>query len=53
MKHALREIDWNRGNPYVWTLEDKEYLSDSENLFARKFSTTRDKEIVDFIKNKI
>lgn len=31
-----REIDWNRGYPYNWTIKDKEYLLYSNKLFARK-----------------
>ena len=35
---CLREIDWKRGNPYTYTIEDFELLKNSSNLFARKFS---------------
>lgn len=31
-----REIDWKRGNPYNWTIKDKDFLSHSNKLFARK-----------------
>lgn len=31
-----REIDWNRGYPYNWTIKDKDFLSHSDKLFARK-----------------
>lgn len=31
-----REIDWKRGNPYNWTIKDKDFLSRSNKLFARK-----------------
>ena len=31
-----REIDWKRGNPYNWTLEDKDFLLRSDKIFARK-----------------
>lgn len=31
-----REIDWNRGYSYNWTMEDKDFLSHSNKLFARK-----------------
>ena len=36
----LREVDWKRGNPYVWgsSSEDFELLKNSDKLFARKFS---------------
>lgn len=38
---CMREIDWNRGNPYVWgenVEEDYAILKKSNKLFARKFS---------------
>ena len=34
----LRLVDWERGNPYVFTLEDTEALFSTPCLFARKFS---------------
>lgn len=34
----LRYIDWTRGNPYVWKIDDVEELLASNFLFARKFS---------------
>lgn len=36
---CMREIDWNRGYPYVWgqNLCDLELLKKSDKLFARKF----------------
>lgn len=46
---ALREIDWMRGNPYVYTSEDEELLRNSPKLFARKFSTHVDAEIIESI----
>lgn len=45
----LRTIDWNRGWPYVWgqnTSEDFYELSNSSNLFARKFSYMQFPELV-------
>lgn len=37
---AMREIDWKRGKPYTWKVEDKFFLlNESTNLFARKFSS--------------
>lgn len=50
---CLREIDWMRGNPYVWkTKEDFEYLIKSESFFARKFSLDYP-EIITSISNKL
>ena len=37
---CLRKIDWVKGNPYVWTEMDYPELSDSDALFARKFSSS-------------
>lgn len=51
MNSALRSIDWTRGNPYVWTMAEAEELTSSGNLFARKFSTKKDKRIIDYLKN--
>lgn len=35
---CLRLIDWNRGNPYVWNLENIEEILTSKAIFARKFN---------------
>ena len=37
---SMRDIDWERGHPYVWTTEDWQELMDSKYLFARKFSSS-------------
>lgn len=46
---CLRSIDWKRGNPYVYRIQDFEELIHSEYLFARKFDEKIDKEIIDKI----
>ncbi|MDD3036333.1 beta-1,6-N-acetylglucosaminyltransferase [Bacteroides sp.] len=43
--NGIRAIDWNRGDPYVWRMEDLSLLLESDDLFARKFSSD-DMEIV-------
>lgn len=43
---VAREIDWNRGTPYVWRNEDFEYLMNSERMFARKFDQKIDFKII-------
>lgn len=48
----FRAIDWKRGNPYVWRMEDLPGLLDSRMLFARKFSTEVDREIIDNFNGK-
>ncbi|MFG6672832.1 beta-1,6-N-acetylglucosaminyltransferase [Leuconostoc lactis] len=44
-----RLIDWNRGKPYVFKKQDFEELKNSPYLFARKFDSEIDKEIIDLI----
>lgn len=50
---AIRSIDWMRGHPYTWTMADVTELMGSGNLFARKFSTVKDKEIIKYINEYI
>lgn len=49
----MRLIDWNRGKPYTFKLEDYEELINSDMLFARKFSTKDNKKLIDKIYEKI
>lgn len=45
----VRFIDWARGrngNPYTFQNQDYQSLRENKNLFARKFSETIDKEII-------
>ena len=44
-----RCIDWKRGNPYIFKIDDFDNLINSGAFFARKFSTNVDKEIIDKI----
>lgn len=37
-RSCMREIDWNRGTPYVWQFEDYDQLVHSDRLFARKMN---------------
>ena len=48
-KANQRYIDWTRGEPYTFKINDYDELIKSDMLFARKFSTKIDKEIVDKI----
>lgn len=50
---ALREIDWQRGTPYVWRNEDYDYLINSSCMFARKFDSEIDNRIITKIINHI
>ncbi len=42
-----RKIDWGRGRPYIWRICDFDELIESTALFARKFSSSVDKDIID------
>lgn len=44
---CMRLIDWKRGTPYVFRKEDFSFLAASEMMFARKFGTAVDCEIID------
>ncbi len=46
---CMRHIDWKRGNPYVFTINDYKELMSSDRLFARKFSSAKDSDIIDMI----
>lgn len=52
----VRFIDWKRGkngNPYTFRMDDYQSLKENKNLFARKFSETTDKEIIQLIYDKL
>lgn len=42
---SMRLIDWNRGNPYIWKMQDYNELIGSDKLFARKFSS-KEEELI-------
>ena len=46
---SLREIDWDRGTPYIFRLEDTPMLLESPKLFARKFDSNIDKDVIEKI----
>ena len=48
-KAMVREIDWKRGNPYVWKAEDYDALMMSDSMFARKFDENIDNRIIEKI----
>ena len=52
-KACLRAIDWKRGNPYTWRIDDFNDLINSDKVFARKFDEIIDNEIIDKIYNYI
>lgn len=51
---AMREIRWSTGavSPDTYTMKDKDFLLASDMLFARKFSSQVDREIIDFIQKE-
>lgn len=50
---GTRVIDWTRGKPYTWRASDFDFLIKSEGLFARKFSSSVDRDIIDKIYTSI
>ncbi len=53
MHAIMRYIDWDRGSPYTFRMEDFEQLCSSDMLFARKFSMAVDAEIVEAIRDYV
>lgn len=52
-KNFMRYIDWKKGNPAILKMEDYDSMMKSNMIFARKFSSTVDKEVIDKIYNKL
>lgn len=50
MHAIMRLIDWTRGTPYVFRMNDKEELMSSEMMFCRKFDERIDSDIILFLK---
>ncbi|RTE67156.1 glycosyl transferase [Amphritea opalescens] len=46
-----RLIDWKRGGPYTFKIEDLSLICDSDSLFARKFNPDIDNEIIESLFN--
>lgn len=45
--YNLRHVDFNRGKPYTWHIEDLSELLNSKDLFARKFNEDIDATVVE------
>lgn len=43
---AMRHVDWNRGDPYIFRINDFQELINSDCMFARKFDEKIDKDII-------
>ncbi len=50
---CMRHIDWDRGNPYVWTDADYEELKKTDDLFARKFDYKKGFDIINKLYNEL
>lgn len=48
----MRYIDWERGDPYILRKEDYMELLHSECMFARKFSSAVDSEIIKLLEER-
>lgn len=48
---CMRKIDWNRGRPYTYRIEDFDELISSNCMFARKFDEKKDIKIVNKLYN--
>lgn len=51
--NCMRLIDWNRGRPYTFRLNDFDELINSECMFARKFDENIDREIIEKLYEKL
>lgn len=49
----MRLIDWNRGKPYTWRIEDQDILMNTDMFFARKVDPDVDHEIIHFIERTV
>lgn len=49
---CMRDIDWSRGNPYIWKESDFPYLSTSKRFFCRKVSLDN-RKLLDLLDRKI
>lgn len=51
--YNMRYVDFQRGNPYVFRIDDYDDLTTRSELFARKFDLSVDQGIVKRIENKL
>ena len=52
-RSCMRFIDWKRGKPYVFRMENLHELLNSPYLFARKFDLNIDPEIIDALYSRL
>lgn len=48
---CMRLIDWKRGNPYVFGVDDLQMILNSNCMFARKFDERKDRQVIELIYN--
>ncbi len=53
INNSLRFIDWERGNPYTFTIEDYSKLMNTPDLFERKFDENKDSDIINAILREV
>lgn len=46
LEAIMRIIDWERGTPYIFDINDIEEIVNSKMLFARKFNEKKDSQII-------
>lgn len=51
--YNMRYVDFQRGNPYIFRINDKALLNNRRELFARKFDYEIDKSIIFAIQDEI
>lgn len=44
---TMHKVDWERGTPYTYRIDDYQELIDSPCMFARKFNSSIDPDIID------
>ena len=51
--YNMRYVDFQRGNPYVFRIDDKGLLNSRKEIFARKFDYVIDKDIIFNLRDRI
>lgn len=52
-KGCMRQIDWKRGNPYIFNIDDFEELKNSNAWFARKLTYEKSSELINRINTEL
>ena len=53
--NCMRLVDWDKGGPYTWTIDDIDDIEASNMLFARKFSLKEkpQRDVVEYLNNSL